>query len=415
MTTGPRRAVQSTQWTRQLLAAAGCALVGVLVHLTSRLVPVQLDTIGLGIGVVGAAFLLGWAADAGEAVFSGGLVLAVIALVTVLPEFVIEVRFAYSQQTELVTANLTGATRLLLTGATALPLVVAFIARRRGAAAASLQLATARRLELGILLIAATFAIQIVAFGALTLVDGVILIALYILYARRIVGTSEEEPAILGVPAGLVSLPRRYRRPAIAALVVFAAAIVVTIANPFADALLASGTAMGMDPYYLIQSIVPMASEAPEFVVVAVLVANRRPAQGLAVFLASSVSQWTLAFGALPLAYLAGGGGSSIPMVAQEQTQVGFTIALTLFAVAALVTLRPEAVDAALVAGLVAMQLIYPTPLVHLAATFVLVVFAINLLFDRRRAVPPLFRAVFGLHRRSPEGPAVTRRRPSRG
>jgi len=402
MTNAPQRSVDSSRWTHQLLAAAGCALVGVLVHLTSRFLPVQLDTIGLGIGVVGAAFLLGWAADAGEAVFSGGPVLAVIALVTVLPEFVIEVRFAYTQQTDLVTANLTGATRLLLTGATALPLVVGFIARRRGHAATSFQLATTRRLELGILLIAATFAIQIVAFGALTLIDGVILIALYVLYARRIKGTPEEEPAILGVPAGLVSLPPRYRRPAVAGLVVIAAIVVVTIANPFADALLASGTALGMDPYYLIQSVVPVASEAPEFVVVAVLVANRRPAQGLAVFLAASVSQWTLAFGALPLAYLAGGGGSSIPMIAHEQSQVGFTIALTLFAVAALITLRPEGVDAALVVGLVAIQLIYPTPLVHVAATFVLVVFAINLLFDRRRAIRPLFRAVLGLRERSP-------------
>ncbi len=399
MTTDPPRSADSTRWTRQLFAAAACALVGVLVHRTSRSLPVQLDTIGLGIGVIGAAFLLAWAADAGEAVFSGGLVLAVIALVAVLPEFVIETRFAYTQQAELVTANLTGATRLLLTGATALPLVVAFIARRRRQAVASFHLATTRRLELGMLLITSFFAMQIVAFRSLTVVDGVILIALYILYARRIRGTPEEEPAVLGVPAGLVSLPRRYRRLSIAALIVVAAAVVVTIANPFADALLASGASLGIDPYFLIQSVVPAASEAPEFVVVAVLVANRRPAQGLAVFLASAVSQWTLALGALPLAYAAGGGGASMPLTAHEQLQLGFTIALTLFAVAALVTLRPERADAALVAALLAIQFIYPTAFVHVAATFVLAVFAINLLFDRRRAVRPLFRAVFGLHR----------------
>jgi cation:H+ antiporter len=395
MTAGARRAVEGSRWTGHLLAAAACAFVGVLVQFLGPRLPVQLDTVGLGIGVVGAAFLLAWAADAGEAVFSGGLVLAVIALVAVLPEFVIETRFAYTQQSQLVTANLTGATRLLLTGATALPLVVAFIARRRERAASSFHLATTRRLELGMLLITAIFAIQIVAFGALTLADGLILVALYILYARRIRGTPEEEPAILGVPAGLVSLPRRYRRPAIAALIVAAAAVVVTIANPFADALLASGTSLGLDPYFLIQSIVPLASEAPEFVVVAVLVANRRPAQGLAVFLASAVSQWTLAFGALPLAFFAGGGRTSIPLTGHEQLQVGFTIALTLFAVAALVTLRPERADAALVAGVLALQFVYPTAFVHVAATFVLVVFAINLLFDRRRAVRPLFRAVF--------------------
>src|SRR3954462_7324443 len=169
MSPTPPRSV-SRSWRQQLLIALGCAGFGILVHHASPFLPAELTMVGLGIGLIAASFLLAWAADAGEAVFSGGLVLAVIALVAVLPEFVIEIRFAYTQQTELVTANLTGATRLLLTGATTLPLVVAFIARRRGqAGASSFQLATTRRLELGTLLIAATFALQIVAFGALTL------------------------------------------------------------------------------------------------------------------------------------------------------------------------------------------------------------------------------------------------------
>src|SRR3954467_15079257 len=176
------------------------------------------------------------------------------------------------------------------------------------------------------------------------------LVALYVLYTRRVQGTPEEEPAVLGVAAGLVSLPPRYRRPAIAALMLVAGAVVVIIANPFADALLVTGTSLGLDPYFLIQSVVPVATEAPEFVVVAVLVANRRPAQGLALFLAASLSQWTLAMGALPLGSRAGGGGTSMPLDAHQHVELGFTIALTLFAVAALVSLRPERVDAALLA-----------------------------------------------------------------
>jgi cation:H+ antiporter len=374
----------------------GCAAFGVLVHLAGPVLPLELQTIGLAIGLIGAAFLLAWAADAGEAVFSGGLVLAVIALVAVLPEFVIEIRFAYVQQTELVSANLTGATRLLLMGATALPLVVAYLARRRRQAAPAFQLATTRRLELGMLLIVSIFAIQIVARGTLTLADGVILVALYVLYARRVQGTPEEEPAVIGVPAGLLSLRPELRRPAIASLIVTAGAAVLMIANPFADALLATGTSFGLDPYFLIQSVVPLATETPEFVIVAVLVANRRPAQGLALFLASSVSQWTLGMGALPIAYMAGGGGPSMPLAGREQVEIALTIALTLFAVAALALLRPERIDAAIVVGVMALQFVYPTTFVRVAATFVLLVFAIDLLFDRRRAVRPLYRAVFG-------------------
>jgi cation:H+ antiporter len=392
--TSPRSVSRS--WRQQLVIAFGCAAFGVLVHLAGPLLPPELAVVGLGIGLVAASFLLAWAADAGEAVFSGGLVLAVIALVAVLPEFVIEVRFAYIQETGLVTANLTGATRLLLTGATALPLVVVFLARKRGQATSPFQLAKTRRLELGILLIVSLFAVQIVARGNLTLADGVILVAIYLLYARRVRGTPEEEPAVIGVPAGLLSLPPQFRRPAIAGLILAAGAVVILIANPFADALLATGTSLGLDPYFLIQSLVPLATETPEFVIVAVLVANRRPAQGLALFLASSVSQWTLGMGALPIAYLAGGGGTSMVLESRELVEIALTIALTLFAVAALALLKPERVDAGIVVGVVALQFVYPTTFVRIASAFILLVFAIDLLFDRRRAVRPLYRAVFG-------------------
>ena len=135
MNAAPPPAVDGRPWQQQVLAALGCAVFGVLVHLASRFIPVELTTVGLAIGVIGAAFLLGWAADAGEAVFHGGLVLAAVALATVLPELIIEVRFAFTQQAELVTANLTGATRLLLTGAIAMPLAVAYVAYRRRQAA----------------------------------------------------------------------------------------------------------------------------------------------------------------------------------------------------------------------------------------------------------------------------------------
>ena len=399
------RSIGAVEWRRQVAIAAGCAVLGVVVHAMSSLLPVQVAAIGLGVGVIGAAFLLAWAADAGEAVFSGGLVLAAIALIAVLPEFIIEIRFAFIQQAELVTANLTGATRLLLTGATALPLLVAFLAHRRGEAAAPMRLADNRRLELGILLITAIFAIHIVVRGGVTIFDAIVLIALYLLYARRVQGTHDEEPAVVGVPAGLLTLPPQYRRPAIAALVVVGAAVVVTIANPFADALLATGTSLGIDPYLMIQSVVPAATEAPELVIVAVLVANHRPAQGLALFLASSVSQWTLGLGLLPVAYLAGGGGLTLPLAAREQLEVGFTIALTFFVVAALATLRPARVDAFIIAGVFLAQLIYPTPFVRFAAGFVLLVFAIDLLLARRRFVRPLLRTGFGRRRRSSDRP----------
>ena len=400
MTTASANTVRGASWRRDVVIAAGCAVIGVATHVASPFIPVQLAMVGLGVGLIGAAFMLAWAADAGEAVFSGGFVLAAVALAAVLPEFVIEVRFAFIQATELVTANLTGATRLLLTGGLALPLFVAFLAHRRGdASPPPLQLASHRRLELAILLITSTFAVYIAVRGSLTVFDGLILLGLYVLYATRVQGTPEEQPAVVGVPAGLLSLPSRHQRPAIMALIVAGGAVVVTVANPFADALLATGTALGIDPYLLIQSVVPLATEAPEFVVVAVLVINHRPAQGMALFLASSVSQWTLGLGSLPLAYLAGGGGASMPLAPREQLELAFTIAVTLFVVAACATLRPERVDAILVTVVFVVQIIYPTPFVRLAVAFVLLVFAVDLLCARRRLIRPILRTALRRNR----------------
>jgi len=392
---------EAAPWRRHLLVATSCAVLGLVVHTTGSFLPVGVTTVGLGVGLIGASFMLAWAADAGETVFSGGLVLAAVALVGVLPEYTIEVHFAFVQEAGLVTANLTGATRLLLTGATALPLLVAFLAQRRGQTPPPIRLSSHRRLELGILLVTVVFGAQVVVRGSLTVIDGAVLLAFYVLYARRVQGSPDEAPAVVGVAAGLLSLPPSYRRPAVAALIVGAGLVVVTIANPFTHALLASGSSLGIDPYLMIQSVVPAATEAPEVVVVAVLVANRRPAQGLALFLASSVSQWTLGLGSLPIAYMAGGGGIALPMAPREQLELALTSSVTLFVVAALATLRPERADAFLVAGVFAAQVVWPTAFVRFAATFILLVFAINLLASRRREVRPLLRAAFGRTGRS--------------
>jgi hypothetical protein len=84
----------------------------------------------------------------------------------------------------------------------------------------------------------------------------------------------------------------------------------------------------------------------------------------------------------------------ALPLAAREQVELGFTTALTLFVVAALATLRPERVDAILVAVVLVIQLIYPTPFTRFAAGFVLLTFAIDLLVSRRRRLGPMLRAV---------------------
>jgi len=81
--------------------------------------------------------------------------------------------------------------------------------------------------------------------------------------------------------------------------------------------------------------------------------------------------------------------------------ELGLTIAVTLFVVAALATLRPERVDAVLLVSVFMAQLFYPAAIVRFVAAFIVLVFAIDLLWSRRHHLRPILRSGFGRRRPS--------------
>src|SRR6266498_324539 len=219
-----------------------------------------------------------------------------------------------TRQAQLVTANLTGATRLLLTTAIAMPALGAVLLRSHGQAMPRLVLNPARRLDLAVLALAALSSLFVIARGRLTLIEGIILGALYVLYMLPGQDAEDEHPAAIGVAAEIASLDRASRRRLYGALLVFAAVAVFMTARAFPAELLRAGQAFGIDPYLLIQWVIPLFTEVPELVVAGALVLYRRPAEGVALLLAASVTQWTLALASISGAYLLGGGGPALPL-----------------------------------------------------------------------------------------------------
>src|SRR4029079_2202991 len=72
-----------------------------------------------GAAVIGASFLLAWAAEAAQIDVSGGLAIAVLALIAVLPEYAVDLYYAYTAghdptYVQYAAANMTGSNRLLL-------------------------------------------------------------------------------------------------------------------------------------------------------------------------------------------------------------------------------------------------------------------------------------------------------------
>src|SRR5438270_11469304 len=95
------------------------ALPAFLLRLGGLALPVELATLGFGLGVVGAAFAMLWAAEAAERDIPRALSLTIVALLAVCPEYAVDVVFAVEAVQDptfapYAAANMTGSNRLLL-------------------------------------------------------------------------------------------------------------------------------------------------------------------------------------------------------------------------------------------------------------------------------------------------------------
>jgi cation:H+ antiporter len=374
---------------------AACTLPGVLVRLSGAPVPPALGVFVFGGAVMAAAFMLASAAEAAELDAPPGIAVAGVALVAVLPEFVIEVYFAFSGRVEFVTASLTGSTRLLLSVAVGMPAIASLVLGRRGRARLQVvELSPQRRVDLAIITAASLYAPLIILRGHLAWPDSIVLLSLYALYLRRVSTGSPEAPHLVGVAAELGKLSKRHRRRWVGGIMLFSAGAVLATAEPFADAVLLTGTRAGISPYLLVQWLVPLATEMPELVVAFVLIKHERAGQAVAVLLSSAVSQWTFALGTLPLAYSAGVGQGPLPLLGREKVELLLTMGQGLLAVAVLVTLRLERRDAVLMLVLFVLQLAMPNVIIRAALALAYLTLAVDILSAERWAMPTLVQSL---------------------
>jgi len=120
--------------------------------------------------------------------------------------------------------------------------------------------------------------------------------------------------------------------------------------------LITTGTQLGIDRFLLVQWVAPLASEAPEFIVAIVFAVHGKGADAIGTLISSKVNQWTLLVGSLPIAYLAGGGGTGLVLDARQHEEFLLTATQTLLGVAALLTLRFPRWLALTLLGLFAVQ-----------------------------------------------------------
>jgi cation:H+ antiporter len=356
-----------------------------------------------GLGVVAASFVLAWAAEAAEVDISGGLAIALLAVIAVLPEYAVDLYFAHTagsnpEYVPYAAANMTGSNRLLLgLGWSTVALISLYVASRRsGRTVKALVLDSGYKRELGFLAVASVVAFIIPVTGQIHLVLGIALLAFFAYYLWRAAASEhDEEPDLIGPAARIGGLPTVQRRTAVISMFLVAAAVILLAAEPFANSLVEGGKALGIDQFLLVQWLAPLASEAPEFIVAILFAWRGKGAAALGLLISAKVNQWTLLIGSLPIAYGIGGGPASLALDGRQVEEFLLTASQTVMALAVLLTLRFPRWAAWTLLGLFAVQFAIPGQTGRYILSGIYLALAIVALIRNRREVLPIITAPF--------------------
>jgi cation:H+ antiporter len=375
-----------------LLAAFALTLPGLFLRVTGSHLAPPPEALAFGAAVLGAAFLLSWAAEVAQLDISQAAALAILALIAVLPEYAVDLYFTWTAASRpeygaFAAANMTGANRLLIGVAWPFIILLYWLRKRRN----TLALEPAHRVELSFLGAATVYAFLIPLRGTFALLDTVVLLPLFAWYAWRVSQTHAEEPELVG-PAQLIGrLAPAGRRGATLGLFAFSGAVIFASAEPFAEALVGTGETLGLDRFLLIQWLAPLASEAPEFIIAALLTWRGQATAAFGALISSKINQWSLLVGMIPLVYsVASGAPSSLVLDAHQIQEVLLTAAQSLFAMAIMLNLYISRAGAAALFVLFIIQFLLPGT--HLVMSILYLIFAVLLIVRDRHYLAPLFK-----------------------
>jgi cation:H+ antiporter len=335
----------------------------VVISRTHTDLPDPLLALIFGMAIVGAAFMLSWAAEVAQLDISAGLAIALLAFIAVLPEYAVDLVFAIqggeayadfgavcqpaaeigkrASPCALALANMTGANRLLIGLGWSMVVFIAWRRlRARGQRMRCVDLDRSHAVELAFLSVATVYSLTLPLKSSITLLDAAVLVSIFVVYMVRISRAPAEEPHLVGPAEALGELPVARRRTLVVILFVGAALVILACAEAFAHALVETGDAIGISEFFLVQWLAPLASEAPELLVAGLYAFRLNTNAGLGTLVSSKVNQWTLLVGTLPIAFaVASGTFDGLPIIARQREEVLLTAAQSFFAVAILVNL----------------------------------------------------------------------------
>jgi cation:H+ antiporter len=329
-----------------------------------------------GAAILGAAFLLAWAAETAEKDVPQAFAIAVLAVLAVAPEYAVDALYAWqagagsSEAANLAVANMTGANRILIgLGWSGIALFSIYRAKRTsdpaveersGFLADVVTLDRGISLEIAFLLVATAYAFFIPFLGGIGPIDTVFLVGLYLLYLLVIIRGDVDEPEEhVGVPAYFQQYPKLPRIAVVLLGFAFSGAIIFTAVHPFAKGLERLGLQYGIPEFFMIQWLAPLASESPELIVVAYLVNKARTTAGFNALISSKLNQWTLLIGTLAVVYsISAGTVGTLPFDSKQAAEIWITAAQSFFAIAILTNFEISTREAIVLLGLFVTQVL---------------------------------------------------------
>ncbi|WP_308515402.1 sodium:proton exchanger [Sphingomonas flavescens] len=357
-----------------LSIAIFAALPAIWFRLSGQALAPIAGAIVFGTAILAAGFMLSWGAEAAEERVSQGLMIAGLALVTVLPEYAVDIYLAFragqmpgSDYAHYAAANMTGANRLLVGFGWSLVVILHWAYSR----SRSVPLRESNKVELFFLAAATAYGFVIVWKDSIGLIDFVVLLAIFGGYIWRVASDAaaasgdadndddDEDEFEPGPAAALETLSTRAQWIWTAVLSIMAGAIIVVSAEPFAESILGSASQLGVDRFLLIQWVAPLTGETPELILAVLFVLASKPGTALIALISDKINQWTLLVGALPIAMSLGAGRlMSLPLSARQHEEFFLTAAQSAFALSLLLQRRLTLLGAALLAGLFTLQVL---------------------------------------------------------
>ena len=300
-------------WVSMILLA-GVGIPGVIIRFGGLHLDPALEALIFGVGIIGAAFLLSWAAEVAQMDVSASFAIAILALVAVMPEYMVEAVLAWDagesyrqlqvaegevpKAMSLAAANVTGANRLLIGVGWSAVIIIFWLKQRSG-----FDMRGLLTLELPMLVVATLLTIIVAFTKMIPIWLAVVFIGVYIFYLWRSSTQESEEPDLLGAAAMIGSFRPVYRRLWVAGLFIYSAAIILIAAEPFVHGLRDTGASLGISEFLLIQWLAPLASESPEIIVAVLFSLRANPNGGLTTLISSQVNQLTLLVGSIVVVF----------------------------------------------------------------------------------------------------------------